>query len=272
MASSAAANTLLSSSYYRFVYFNIRGAGEVCRLTLSLSGVPWEDVRYPISLASHGFSPGKEFRRDASTGAFDINMGSLPLLQIVGRDNNNNSNKTVVMETLGQSHSIAKFVATQHGLAGRDVLEQAKMDAIYENCRDVRAAWFRARRDKNGKAAWFSATGGNDDDRDQPKSLWEHCQRLEKAVVATDNSSDSRSPWCLGGPSPTLADVAIYHLLATPKPSVVTGSVASFFDGETDRVQQAYVDDCPRLAECVRALGEVPAIQEWEKKRPETFN
>lgn len=263
---------------YRFLYFNVRGAGELCRLTLSLSGASWQDVRYPMGLASLGFSPGNDYRRDSVMGAFEVNMGSLPILQIMGPDEHG---RPQVLDTLGQSHSIAKFVAMTHGLGGLEPLEQAKVDAVYEHCRDIKAAWFRARREKERKAARFSIAvkqhdtdNANKKDDDTPQSLRGYCQRLEKAIAATAPRSfisSSDSPWCLGGPNPTLADLAIYHLLATPSPSVVTGSVPSFMDGESVLVQQAYEDDCPRLAHCVAAVGELPAVQIWEKHRPETF-
>jgi hypothetical protein len=53
---------------YRFVYFNTRGAGELCRLTLALAvgsagnhhhhhhHHQWDDIRYPLSLAEKFFS------------------------------------------------------------------------------------------------------------------------------------------------------------------------------------------------------------------------
>lgn len=261
-------------------------------MTLALSGAPWEDVRYPMALASSGFSYGPEFRQDAETGAFDINMGSLPLLQVVAVHSGDQGAGAPppppphVVANLGQSHSIAKFVAAEHGMAGRDFIEQAKIDAIYESCRDIKSEWFRTKRKPGGKAAWFrpeaTPTDGEEEEEngDETTSLAVYCQRLEKAVVAScphpgkivNSTSVMSSPWCLGGPEPTLADVAIYHMLGTPKPSVVTGTVPSFFDGESDRVRQAYPQqECPRLLESVSAFGELSSIVEWETNRPETF-
>lgn len=270
---------------YRFVYFNVRGAGELCRLTLAASGAEWEDVRYPMALASTGFSYGPEFRRDANAGAFDLNMGSLPILQVVNLDDTRRTPRLVA--NLGQSHSIAKFVAGQHGMVGRDALEQAMIDALYESCRDIKSHWYRTKRKKGGKEAWFSGRSsrsadecsrgesGDDDTGDNaPNTLIEYCMRLEKAISVSSSTKErtTGSPWCMGGPDPSLADVAVYHLLGTPAASVVTGAVPSFFDGESDRIQQAYPpEQCPRLFESVAAFGELKAIKEWEKKRPETF-
>jgi hypothetical protein len=274
--------TMPPKLFYRFVYFNVRGAGELCRLTLIASGAEWEDVRYPMALASTGFSYGPEFRRDAHTGAFNINMGSLPILQVVSMEEEKSPR---LIANLGQSHSIAKFVASQHGMAGRDSLEQAKIDALYESCRDIKSQWYRTKRNKGGKKSWFSgqpsaageAKGDESDDDtgdDAPKTLAEYCMRLEKAIAASCSTHErtSGSPWCMGGSEPSLADVAVYHLLGTPPASVVTGGVPSFFDGESDRIQHAYPpQQCPRLFESISAFGELKSIKEWEKKRPETF-
>lgn len=282
---------------YRFIYFNVRGAGELCRLTLVASGAHWEDVRYPMALASTGFSYDPAFRHDADRGIFDVNMGSLPILQIIQtndekdelQDDNHTHTKSKlvpVVATLGQSHSIAKFVAAQHGMYGKDALEQAKIDALYESCRDIQTQWYRTKRKKGGKSLWFTKSSNlpaehhhadAEASRDKsmaPKTLGEYCRRLEKAISASVSRQErtSESPWCMGGSNPSLADVAVYHLLATPKPSVMTGSTSSFFDGESNLVQQAYPpEECPRLNECISAFGELEAIQKWEKERPETF-
>ena len=273
---------ITKSLFYRFVYFNVRGAGEVCRLTLVASGAEWEDVRYPMSLSSTGFSSVPEFHRDAKAGAFDVNMGSLPILQVVDKTSNNPR----LVANLGQSHSIVKFVAAQHGMAGRDSLEQAKIDAVYESCRDIKTAWYRTKRKKGGKELWFSgpqssieddASGESDVDTDDSaasRTLSDYCLRLEKVISSSSWTQEKSidSPWCMGGPNPSLADVAVYHLLSTPPGSVITGSVPSFFDGESRRIQQAYPpEQCPRLFESVSAFGELKAIKEWEKNRPETF-
>ena len=272
-------STPLLNLSYRFVYFNVRGAGELCRLTLAVSGAEWEDVRYPMALGSNGFSYGPEFQHDAKAGAFDVNMGSLPILQVVHREENNTPR---LVANLGQSHSIAKFVAVQQGMLGRNAFEQAKIDALYESCRDIKTQWYRTKRDRGGKQLWFSGqpetiedvAGSSTEQNDTPKTLKEYCRRLEKTIAASVTAQERtvESPWCMGGPSPSLADVAIYHLLSTPSASVLTGSVPSFFDGESDRIRQAYPpEDCPRLFEVVTAVGELSVVKKWENQRPDTF-
>ena len=65
-------------------------------------------------------------------------------------------------------------------------------------------------------------------------------------------------------------DVAVYHLLSTPT-SVASGSCVGFFDGEAERVRDAAAP-FPRLSASVQAVGALPAVREWERKRPDTFS
>lgn len=257
--------TTPSSYSYRFIYFNVRGAGELCRYMLECSGADWEDVRYPMNLAAKGFSYGPEFQRDSQAGGFDCNMGNLPVLQILG-----GNNKSVALATVGQSHAIARFVAKQQAWMGRNDLEEFKIDAIYECCRDIKTAWYRIKQTPLKKKQWF-ATTTTTSTNDDTETLQRYCQKLEKVLQSTRSSpSSTKSRWALNTPNPTLADIAIYHLLGAPV-STVSGSTASFF-GETEAtIGNAYQKDCPLLKRCVQATSELPAIKKWERKRPDTF-
>lgn len=256
---------------YRFIYFDVRGAGELCRLLLTVSDADWTDVRYPMSVSEKGFSYGPEFRRDAHH--YSCNFHQLPVLQVVDQERPH-----VAIATIGQSHTIARFISGQHGnLSGSDDVEMAKVDSIYESCRDIKSAWYKAKRHAGGKKTWFENAPNAVDvpsPDSTPATLQDYCLLLEKALESyhpTRKADDTNSSWCMGGPQPTLADVAIYHLLATPT-SPISGSTASFFDGQPSHVvQQAYQTDCPRLTACVQAMGNLEKIQEWEAKRPDTF-
>jgi glutathione S-transferase len=256
---------------YRFIYFDVRGAGELCRLVLSVSGFDWADVRYPMTLSEHGFAYGPEFRRDVATGAFRGNFNNLPVMQVL-----DDANPKVALATIGQSHTIARFVAGQHatlmngGTTANAFLEQAKVDSIYESCRDIKSAWYRIKSKKGGKAEWFDSRNSWTDGA--PISLYDHCQLLEGAlgVYSATTKTTSSSPWCLGGTDPTLADISIYHMLSTSM-SPMSGSTVTFFDGgEKEAIRQAY-DSFPRLVQVVDAVGQLKAIQQWEDKRPDTF-
>lgn len=137
---------------YRFIYFDVRGAGELCRLVLTLSGSDWKDIRYPMSVSEKGLSYRPEFRRDAHQ--YSCNFHQLPVLQVVDQDRPN-----VAIATIGQSHAIARFISRQHGhLSGTNELETAKVDSIYESCRDIKSAWYKAKRQTGGKKTWFEST------------------------------------------------------------------------------------------------------------------
>ena len=70
---------------------------------------------------------------------------------------------------------------------------------------------------------------------DQNNSLRTYCQRLEQAVSSLKIKDKGSSPWCVGGTAPSIADVAIYHLLSTPQ-SIASGSTVN----EKDGVEAAY--------------------------------
>jgi glutathione S-transferase len=260
-------NSSVTAAYsYRFIYFDVRGAGELCRLVLTISGFEWADIRYPMRVSATGFTPGPQFRSDVESGAFASSMNKLPVLQVVAL-----SNPSVAIATICQSHSIIRFIARQHGsLAGRNALEEAKVDAVYECCRDIKSEWYRMKRIEGGKMAWFG-TAKNSTGDPANSSLAHHCVLLEK-VIATQGSSTKvspASPWCMEGPDPTIADIAIYHLLGTPM-NALSGSTTSFFDGEKEAVEAAYAT-LPRINAVVKACSNLKSVQIWESKRPDTF-
>ena len=74
----------------------------------------------------------------------------------------------------------------------------------------------------------------------------------------------------MGGPDPTYADLAIYHLLGTPS-SPMSGATASFFDGEKERVELIYASRMPRIRAVVKACSDLEVIQRWEVERHDTF-
>ena len=131
---SLSTQTDVGAAAYRLVYFNSRGAAEPIRLLLVLSGAAWEDVRYPLGAAALGFSLDHQYIRDREDGSFAANMGSLPILSV--REANG------ATYTLGQSHTISRFLATRHSLTGSTQLEVAAVDCICKCVRDVKQRWF----------------------------------------------------------------------------------------------------------------------------------
>jgi glutathione S-transferase len=174
-------------------------------------------------------------------------MGQLPILQIL-------TPQGKIAATIGQSHSINRFIAEQHELFGKDPIERAWIDGIYESVRDIRSVWFRKK--EAGVAErkeWLV------------KELPEKCNALEASLPPSNGGV-----W-LVGEGPSLADIALYALLGS-QISLMTGATDSFFDGFDKNVIEKAYTECPRLSACVKEMGALKSIQQWEERRPDTFN
>ncbi|CAF3671506.1 unnamed protein product [Rotaria socialis] len=97
-------------STYKLYYFNSRGRAEVSRLIFAAAGQKYEDIRYN--------------QDEWPSHKTEMPLGQMPVLEF-------NSAK------LPQSKSIARFLAKQFHLAGRDNLEQAKVDAVIDTIDDL---------------------------------------------------------------------------------------------------------------------------------------
>jgi glutathione S-transferase len=97
-------------STYKLYYFNGRGRAEICRLVFAAAGEKFEDIRYEQDQwPSH---------------KADMPLSQLPVLEFDGTK-------------LPQSMSIARFLAKQFHLAGKDNFEQAKVDAFVDTINDT---------------------------------------------------------------------------------------------------------------------------------------
>jgi glutathione S-transferase len=249
--STSSSNT--SQDLYRLFYFDTRGAAELTRYLLAVAQAPYQDVRYPLKVRAVGFGVDDNYLRDQKAGHFDCNMGRLPILQVL--DDVESVQPPRVVATLGQSHSINRFLAERHGLFGRSLLERAPIDAIYESCRDIRSSYLQSKH-QNTKVEWIA--------QDLPR----FCRKLETSLPPNHVPS---APWLVGNQI-SLADVAVYSLLGT-QTSIMTGSILSTFDAVTNAecILQAY-QDCPRVKACIKVVGEQSSVQQWERRRPDTFS
>ena len=101
-------------STYKLYYFNARGRGEVARLIFTVAGQKFEDIRYEQSeWASH---------------KAEMPLGQVPVLEFDG-------------VKLPQTVTIARFLGKQFQLAGKDNLEQAKVDAVADTINDLVTAF-----------------------------------------------------------------------------------------------------------------------------------
>lgn len=95
---------------YKLYFFNGRGRAEVSRLLFVAAGQKFEDVRYE----PEQWPPHKS----------EMPLGQIPVLEVDG-------------VKLPQSASIARFLAKQFNLAGKDNFEQAKVDAVADTIADL---------------------------------------------------------------------------------------------------------------------------------------
>jgi len=97
-------------STYKLYYFNGRGRAEVDRLIFAAAGQKFEDIRYE----------GHEWPSHKA----EMPLGQMPVLEFNGTK-------------LPQSIAIARFLAKQFNLAGKDNFEQAKVDAVADTVGDL---------------------------------------------------------------------------------------------------------------------------------------
>ncbi|CAF3355234.1 unnamed protein product [Rotaria sp. Silwood2] len=109
-------------SIYKLFYFNIRARAEISRLIFAAAGQKFEDVRYE--------------RNEWSSHKNEMPLGQVPVLEYNGTK-------------LPQSKSIARFLAKQFHLAGRDNFEQAKVDAVVDTISDAMMVFMPIRRQED---------------------------------------------------------------------------------------------------------------------------
>lgn len=138
----------LSDKKLKLLYFDVRGAGEVARYLLAISGTPYEDKRYPIKFGTPGdFSTMSrvEFDEAKAAGTFSAGMGRIPILEVDGVQ-------------IAQSKAIERFIAQSTGMMGANPVQAAHIDMQLENLRDVKDMYQKAKRAEDKEAAmkkWF---------------------------------------------------------------------------------------------------------------------
>jgi len=200
---------------YTLVYFDGRGRAELVRWELAYAGVEYEDKRI-----SHQDWPNVK-----PTTPY----GQLPYLEVGGK-------------TLPQSATIARYIARQHGLTGKDDWEAAQADAIVDYIGDALkplAALF-GEKDEAKKSALKDAF--------VKELIQPYLQTLERNLKANNNGEGY-----LVGSKPTWADFAIVVALDN-----VVG------------MDTTVLDKYPTLKAHSQRVHELKGIKEWIAKRPNT--
>ncbi|CAF1149847.1 unnamed protein product [Adineta steineri] len=107
---------------YKLYYFNGRGRAEVSRMIFAAAGEKYEDIRYEQDKWPEHKS--------------EMPLGQMPVLEFNGTK-------------LPQSVSIARFLAKQFQLAGKDSFEQAQVDAVVDTINDCVTKYVPIRLEKD---------------------------------------------------------------------------------------------------------------------------
>jgi glutathione S-transferase len=101
----------MNNGALKLYYFNLRARAELIRLIFAAAGRPWNDIRFE-STQWPEYKP-------------KMLLGQCPVLELPDGTQ------------LPQSISIARYVAHETGLAGKDNLESAKIDVVVDTQRDM---------------------------------------------------------------------------------------------------------------------------------------
>ena len=194
----------------KLTYFNLRAKGEPARLLLAYGGIKYEDYRV-------SFEDQREWKAMKPTTPY----GSLPLLEWDG-------------VCIAQSMAIARFLAREVGLAGRNSLEAAQVDEIVDAVNDI----FQA-----GLNAIFSG-----DDAQMKK----HASETVPAGLSNiEKILESRGGQYMVGNALSWADLRLFDFChSLPQPNCL----AKF----------------PRIRNLTERVRNIPNIKTWVESRPKS--
>lgn len=198
---------------YKLHYFNLRGRAELARLILAYANVEYEDFRFP----------SEEWPKHKPNYPF----GQVPVLEVDGK-------------MLGQSNSIARYLAKKHGLAGQDDWEEAMANMYADSLMDVINAGlpYRFESDPEKKKQLLQEL--------VTKNVRPHIQLIEKRLAENGTGY-------LVGSSLTWADLGYADVIPT------------FLELVPD-----LLDNAPHLKKLINAIEAIPSIKKWIETRPVT--
>merc|ERR1712018_323156 len=197
----------------KLIYFNARGRAELARLILAQAGEDYIDERIE--------------REDWPRLKPSMPGGQMPVLEVDG-------------VKLGQSMTIARFLANKFNLAGSTPLEKGQADMIVDFCTD-----------------FFNelVKGYFEKDETKKKEL-EEKMKNEVAPAFLKNMTTiitSNGGQWLVGKGLTWADIAV---------SMIIEMMAS--------KDEAILTKCPPLGDLMKRVHSQPKIKAWREKRPKT--
>lgn len=197
---------------YKLTYFNVEGRAELARLLFAEAGVEYVDNRIEF----------KDWPALKPTTPF----GSLPLLEVEGHD-----------QVFCQCITIARYLAHEFGLAGKDNLEQLHVDMVVSCIVEL-------------FDAGAALAGGNMKEEDKKIAVTEYDDKLNPAMDNLEKMVEGTDTFASSGL--TYADIYFFVLLTWPKQ---LGLSINF-------------DKCPKLKALSDMVAARPNIAKWVKERP----
>merc|ERR1739847_42927 len=192
----------------KLTYFNGKGRGETARLILAYGGMHYEDRRVSFE--------------DMPSLKPSLPFGQLPVLEVDGN-------------TICQSMAIARYLASECGIAGSSGLVKAQVDEVVDVINDVQNAMYGAFFEKDEK---MKKVG----EETIPKNM----ANLEKVL-------EKRGGQFFAGNCLTWAELhflQLVDLMSTQNPKCLEAT--------------------PELASLVERTRKVPNIKKWLEDRPST--
>ena len=211
----------------KLVYFNVRGLAETSRMLLAVAKQDYEDFRYPlevVDMSTHAMIKD-DFDSDKKDGKLVKSLNKVPFLEVDG-------------ETIPQSKTIERFLATRFSMMGSSDLETAKIDSICECVRDFKDMYQKVRVAKDKDSAmneWFTVT------------LVERLTLLEN-LLGNEGFSV--------GSSTSLSDIILYSF------------ITNFFDNREASMNATLAT--PSLRKIIDRVHSLPEMVEWLENRPKT--
>jgi len=194
----------------KLTYFNLKARAEPARLILAQAGKDYEDNRIPAPWDD--IAPWNAMKPNTP-------FGQLPVLCYDGSE-------------IGQSMTIARFLAKEFGLAGANNVESARMDAVVDAVSEATEKQY---------IAFLFEKSEEKQKKFSDEALPALFKSLEKQV-----SGDF-----MFGSSVSWADIILFH----------------FVDSLPSKDA---LKDYPKVAAVSKRVGELPNIKKWVETRPET--
>jgi len=226
-------------------YFDLRGRAEPARLLLHQAGVEFEDAR--VAAPWDELAPWVALKPTTP-------FGQLPLLIADG-------------VTISQSMTIARYIAKTYGLAGRNNLENAKMDELVDAIAEVTEKQYAFQYDAMGYPTERLLASLDPSIRVSPDILTQSCLGNQVELQESERVYNTVT-------APTLLTILQNKLIKNGGQFLVGGSLSwvdiLLFYYTTELPDYSVLTAVPKLKAHAEKVGDLPNIKAWTETRPKT--